>query len=268
MRTSINQISLNPSAIARVLGVVAFLLVLASIGGQLAKFLLRHSSVKGLIPLFNVDREGNIPTFFTVLLLLFAALLLAVIAVLNGKQRTPHVSKWVILSFGFLFMAYDEAFEVHERLVSPVRTLLGDGNLGVFHFAWVIPGIALVLVLAMFFLRFLLHLPAPTRLTFLMAATLYIGGAIGFELIGGRYAELHGIQNLTYKMITTVEESLEMAGVIIFIWGLLGYIADNHKEVRFWFGGVRGEVTIDGPEAQQGAAPDRYSAALHSGRRA
>lgn len=34
-----NQISLNPSSIARVLGAVAFLLVLASTGGQLTAYL-------------------------------------------------------------------------------------------------------------------------------------------------------------------------------------------------------------------------------------
>ena len=238
-----NQISLNPSAIARVLGAVAFLLVLASIGGQATRFLLGHDYVKGLVPLFDVDRERNIPTFFAVLLAFFATLLLAVIAVLDGKRRTPHASKWAILSFGFLYITYDEAFEVHEKLVSPVRTLLGDGNLGVFSFAWVIPGIALVIVLAMFFLKFWLHLPTTARLTFLVAATLYLGGSIGFELIGGGYAELHGQDNLTYKMITTIEESLEMAGVITFIWALLAYLADIHDEVRFRFDGARGEVT-------------------------
>jgi hypothetical protein len=188
MRIAINQISLNPSAIARILGAVAFLLVLASIGGQFSRFALGHGTLKGLVPLFHVDDERNIPTYFSVLLMLFAALLLAVIAVLNGKQRIPYVSKWAILSFGFLFMAFDEAFQVHETLISPVRTLLDDSNLGVFYFAWVIPGIALVLVLGLFFLGFLLHLPATARLKFLMAATLYIGGAIGCELIGGRYA--------------------------------------------------------------------------------
>ena len=235
MRIAINQISLNPSAIARILGTVAFLLVLASIGGQFAKFVLGHDYLKGLVPLFYVDTEGNIPTYFSMLLILSAALLLAVITFLNGKQRTPYVSKWAILSFGFLFMAYDEAFQVHERLVSPVRTLLGDGNLGIFYFAWVIPGIALVLVLALFFLRFLLHLPATTRLRFMMAATLYIGGAIGVELIGGRYAELHGFQKFTYSMIATFEEGLEMAGLIVFIWALLKYYTENHKEVRFCF---------------------------------
>lgn len=242
----INQIPLKPLLIARILGVVAFVLVLASIGGQLTAYLTGHDTVYGLVRLFYVDAEQNIPTFFSTFLLLFAALLLAVITVLTRNRTTSHVSHWAILSFGFLFMAVDEAVSLHERLSEPTRKLLGGGNLGVFYSAWVIPGIALVLVLALFFLRFLLHLPLRTRVTFLMAATLYLGGAIGLELIGGRYVELHGSQNLTYSMIATVEESLEMAGVIIFIWALLVYIADNHKEVRFRFDGVRGEVTIDG----------------------
>ena len=54
---------------------------------------------------------------------------------------------------------------------------------------------------------------------------------------------MHGERNLLFSMIATVEESLEMAGVIIFIWALLVHIADNYKEVRFRFEGVRVEVT-------------------------
>jgi hypothetical protein len=127
-------------------------------------------------------------------------------------------------------MAIDEAFQFHERLNIPVGTLLGDGSLGIFYFPWVIPGIALVSVLGLYFLRFLLHLPAATGLSFLMAATLYIGGAIGVELIGSSHAELHGYENLTYSMIATLEESLEMAGLIVFIWALLNYCADNYKK--------------------------------------
>jgi cellulose synthase/poly-beta-1,6-N-acetylglucosamine synthase-like glycosyltransferase len=217
---------------AGVLGAVAYLLVLLSSAGQLLKYMLGHAFLPGLVSLFYVDIEHNIPTYFSALLLLCAALLVAVIANVNGKQRMPHVSKWVILSFGFLFMAFDEAFQVHERLNIPVGTLLGDGSLGVFYFAWVIPGIALVFVLGLYFLRFLLHLPATTRLSFLMAATLYIGGAIGVELIGSAHAELHGYENWTYSMIATLEESLEMAGLIVFIWALLDYCADKRSRIK------------------------------------
>ena len=235
---------MNPSEVARVLGTLAFLLVLASIGGQLTKYLLGQDRVYGLVCFFYVNEERNLPTFFSALLLLCAAILLMVIAILKKKQMDPDVFRWGILALGFLYMAIDEGFPIHEKLSAPVRGLLGDGPLGIFYFAWVIPGIEVVLVLTLFFLRFLFRLPAKTRFTFMLAATLFIGGAIGMELVGGRYAELHGRENLTYSMIATVEESLEMAGVIVFICALLRYIADNYMEVRFqldYFDRIKGQ---------------------------
>ena len=228
-----NKITLNSSAISCILAAMAILLVLASMAGQLSKFVLGNDHLKGLVPLFYVNSEQNIPTYFSMLLLLFAASLLAVIAVLVGKRKEPHTSKWTILSVGFLYMAFDEGFQVHERLVSPIRSLLGHGKLGFLYHAWVIPGIVLVFVLGFFFLRFLLYLPVTARLGFLVAGALYIGGAIGIETIGGRYSELHGAQNWTYSMIATVEESLEMAGLIVFIRALLNFVAGAFEEVRF-----------------------------------
>lgn len=230
-----NKVSLNSAAIARFLGVIAAVLLLAHIGGLFSSFVLGHNNLKGLVLLFDFDEEKNIPTYFSALLMLVSTLLLAIITLLNGKQREAHVSKWAILSLGFLFMAYDEIFELHEKLDDPIRTLLGGNTLGVFYYAWLIPGIALVLVLALFFLKFLLHLAAKTRLRFMMAATLYLSGAIGCELIGGRHAEVYGYQNLTYCMITTVEESLEIAALILFIWALLKYCDERYKDVLLEF---------------------------------
>jgi hypothetical protein len=229
-----NQISFNPSKTACILGAVAFILALISMAGQ---FILYTTGNKlyGLVLLFDIDAEYNIPTFFSMLLLLFAALLISVIAVLEKNRNASHTIHWAILSLGFLFMAIDEMVCIHERLVNPIRKLLGEGSRGVFNFAWVIPGIALVIVLVPLFLKFWMRLPSKTRFTFLIASTLYIGGCIGFELIGGYYAELHGLKNLTYSMLTTVEESLEMSGIILFIWGLLIYLADNYKEVQLNF---------------------------------
>ncbi|MGV8893577.1 MAG: hypothetical protein ACOH2K_11685 [Burkholderiaceae bacterium] len=234
-----NPISLNPSSIARALGAVALLLVFASAAGQLTVYLTGHEQVYGLVRLFNVDTELNLPTFFSMFILVFAALLLAVIAMLEKKRMATYAFHWAVLAFGFLFMAMDETASLHEMLVEPTRKLLGDDNLGAFYFAWVVPGIVIVLVLALYFLKFLLHLPAKTRFIFLMAAIIYLGGAIGLELIGGRYAELHGTHNLTYNIFATIEESLELAGVIIFIWALLMYIASNFKEVQFRLDGVK-----------------------------
>jgi len=257
-----NQISLNPFKITSIFVAVAFFLALASIAGQLM-FYTTGNKLYGLILLFDIDAEYNIPTFFSMFLLLFSSLLLSVITILEKKRNTSRAIYWAILSLGFLFMAVDEIVCIHERFVSPIRRLMGDGYRGIFNFAWVIPGIALVLILVPIFLKFWLRLPPKTRITFLMASTIYIGGCIGFELIGGYYAELHGLKNLTYSMLTTVEESLEMAGVILFIWGLLAYLADNYKEVQFCFNECRGEVMLDGPhKAQQSVEADRKKSGL------
>jgi hypothetical protein len=234
---NIYQVSLNPQSIARVLATIAFVLVLASIGGQLTVYMTAeespdHELIVKLARRVYVDAEQNIPNFFSTMLLAFSAVLLSVIALLKRKEKDSQAKYWTVLSVGFLCMAADEAASIHEMLIMPMRSLMGGHNLGIFYWAWVIPGIGLVLVLGVFFLKFLVRLNAKTRRNFLTAAALYLGGAIGFEMIGGWYGESHGIYNLPYSMISTVEESLEMAGAIVFIRALLVYIAETYKEVQ------------------------------------
>ncbi len=229
------QIALNPTVIARILGVLALMLILASLAGQVAKFQFGYENLMGLVPLFNVDGERNIPAFFSTLLLVFASLLLAVLFILNKK--TPSAAYWAALSLGFLVMTYDEAFSIHENLVVPIQNLLGEGPLGIFYFAWVIPGITLVLALTPFFVRFWFDLDAKTRLYFFIAAVVYLGGSLGVEMIGGRYVETHQ-RGLVYCLIVTFEESLEMLGLILFIRGLLGHLARHFKEIKFTFDGA------------------------------
>jgi len=228
-------ITIEPSAIARALAAAVAVLVTLSVAGQLIKYVMGWHAY-GLIPFFYVDEEQNLPAYFSGLLLLVAALLLGSITVLKKKDRAPYVASWAILCCGFVLMAFDELFSFHERLMTPMQRILGNDTPGIFTFAWVVPAIVLVLLLGVFFVKFLLHLSAKARFNFVLAAILYLGGAIGFELIEGAYAKLHGGQNLTFSMLTTVEESLEMIGVVVFIYGLLRYLADNYHEVRFRFG--------------------------------
>lgn len=136
---------------------------------------------------------------------------------------------------GFLYIAFDEAFQIHEKLIWPFQRLIGEDNLGIFYFAWVIPAIFIVIMLGLFFLKFLLYLSVTERNRFLLAAALYLGGAIGMELIGGRHVELYGEENWGYSTITTLEESLEMAGLIFFIWALLKYCEAHYSSVQFHF---------------------------------
>jgi hypothetical protein len=223
-----NQVSLKLSSIIRVIVLVAFLIVLASTAGQLIVYLKgidQRDFFYKISNLFYVDLEANIPTFFSSFLLLFAALLLSIIAVMEKNSQTGrHVLHWAILSLIFLLMAVDEFISIHEKLSTPTAKFFGNGVYNIFPAAWVIPGITFVIVFGIFFLRFWLQLPPKIRFIFFIAGTLYIGGAIGIEIVGGHYLVLYGKQNLTYSMIATIEESLEMAGAYYFyIWPAVVY---------------------------------------------
>lgn len=240
-RLEVPTITLRPATVALALALVAFLLALTSIslewlshrtGNDLLTFVTGQEHSYGIRGLFSLDNERNIPALFSTALLLVASLLLLAIMLHERNHGARDVARWAILAAGFLLMAIDESLSFHERLIEPTRQLLGPGKLGIFYFAWVIPGLALVLVLGVFFLPFLLRLPAATRFTFILAAALYLGGAIGMELVDGRYRELHGTE-IVYHLLVAVEEGLEMAGAILFIYGLLKYRANHHPAPRF-----------------------------------
>jgi hypothetical protein len=226
------QISINRHAIAHTLATVIALLLAASLLGQLSRYEFGHDYVYGLVHLFNVDGERNIPTFFTVLLAAIGATLLVVIGFASKRGEKNDSRYWFALAAGFVFLGYDEAFQVHEQLVAPMRQLMGNSNLGFFYFGWVVPGIAGVCMLGLFFLKFLLRLPAVTRRWLVFAGCIYLGGCIGMELVDGKYAEAYG-QDLMYSILVTVEEGLEMSGLATLVYALLGHIAAASAKVEF-----------------------------------
>ena len=226
------QLSIRPQAIVRILFGLALLLLVGSFTGQTLRFVFDHDHVFGLVQLFNVDYERNIPTFFTVMIALGNALLLFLVG-LSSRSSAPRDSLyWHVLALGFVLIAYDEGFQVHEKLIAPMRGLLGPGDLGVFYFSWVIPGIAVVCAAALFFMKFLLRLAPAMRRQLLLAAAIYLSGCLGMELLDGAYAEAFG-QNFTYAFLVTIEEGLEMAGLILLTRALLEYFAAEHVKLAF-----------------------------------
>lgn len=248
----VRQLAQRRTAVTGALATIAALLVMTHVGWQLFKHWTGHDYVRGLIKLFHLDEERNIPALFSTLLLLTAAALLAWIRRQQKLQGSRDVAKWTVLALGFAYIAIDEFGHIHENLILPGRELLGDGAPGIFHYAWVVPATAIVLGLAVYFTGFLLRLPAPTRLGFIVAGMLFVGGAIGFEMLEGRHDRLYGEHNLAYMAYVTVEETLEMAGVIVFIQALLHYI-DRYIPVHS-ANAIPGAALATGPRVQVSGA--------------
>lgn len=229
------SISINPTLVFRTLAVLAGVVLLVSLGSELGSMWSDSKVFSKLVKAFSVDKELNIPAFFSTMLLLLSSVLLACIAFLSYEGRLSSLRHWGVLALGFFWMAFDEIASVHERLIEPMRVLLGGENLGVLYYAWVVPGIVIVLLCAAWFFRFWLGLPLKTRFQFFVAGALFLGGSIGMEMINGDYAEVYGKNMPTYIVLSTIEEMLEMAGVIVFIKALLDYIGNRFQtvEVRF-----------------------------------
>lgn len=254
------RIDVSAARITSVLFSFVAALVIASASLMVIDYLTGYNSVlvHKLVKLFSVDLELNVPSFFSSLLLLFASALLGVITVVRHKERAADVLHWASLSAGFLFLAFDETISVHERLIEPVRAILGEANLGILYFAWVVPAIVMIVALSAFFLRFLLNLPREVAFWFLVAATLYLGAAVGLELAEGKHVEVFGKDNFLYQALATTEETLEMVGIVVFIRVLLLHIAQLAQDLHFSFGIHDTKVLWPGSKSHQ---PDRSDAA-------
>ncbi|GAB3751489.1 hypothetical protein [Lysobacter olei] len=248
-----HKLMLDPVAIRRRLFLTVFVLIAINVALQAYRLVMHQESVMGL-PMLSLDKENNVPALFSTILLLAASMILAFIALLERGRGGPDTVKWTILSAGFLAMGVDESLSIHERLIDPLRGILGDSlgveRLGIFYFAWVIPAIVLVIGLGIYFLPFVRRLPLRTGVMLLVSGVVYLGGAIGVELLEGWWREGHGHRNMLYHALVSLEEGMEMVGIILLIHTLLDFLSARYGEVRLALVGRGSSATV---QARRGA---------------
>jgi hypothetical protein len=188
-------------------------------------FYLPDDEVFGLVDLFDFDIEGNIPTLYSSVAILFCAALLAIIARSNWKKRDHWRMYWLGLAVLFLFLAVDEGVALHEYLSNIFEEFMEAE--GLLYFLWVVPyGIATVIV-GLIYLRFVLHLPQSTKRLFIAAGLIFLMGAVGIEMLSAQEVDRNSTYTITYCLLYTVEEIFEMLGIVLFIYALLSYIVQE-----------------------------------------
>ncbi len=207
-----------------------FLLGILSTIGQIAKYYFGHDYLFGFVPLFNLSSEKNIPTWFSSILLLSCAILIVIITSQKINNNDKYLFHWKLLGIVFLYLSIDESAAIHEKISGILQNTLHLS--GYLKFAWVIPALIIVIILGIGYFKFFLSLPSRTRVTFTIAASLYIIGALIFEFFEGQYVSIHGWDTFTYTIIWTVEEMLEMIGLTIFLYGLIKYYLIFNKKIE------------------------------------
>jgi hypothetical protein len=211
-------LALNPGRVA--LWLFAMVAAIVAMHGitQTYRFVTDRDSVFGLVPLFNMYEEANLPTWFSSLNLFFAALLLYVnaqAARIAGEQWRKH---WLGLAGVFLFLSIDEAALLHEKIGAIFKAGIAAESM---RSAWMYPFAAMVGVIGLIYVRFLLALPTFYRVMFVLSAGLFVGGAVGLEIIEAKYVWVTRSELITFSVLVGIEEALEMSGIVLFIYTLL-----------------------------------------------
>ncbi len=220
------KVTVYQTRVQRFLVIVITIVALAGLAVEIAEDSLGLDDPYDLLDLFSLSYEANVPTWLSACMHATSALLLALIA--SGKQQSgaPFVRHWWGLSIIFAYISIDEFVQIHEEMNAWFDLS------GALYFGWVIPAAILVSIFVLSYWRFLAHLPWMTRFRFIRAGAVFVGGAMGIELILGYWTDLHGSHNLGYAIIDWVEESMEMVGAGLFLSALVGVLADDTGQLQ------------------------------------
>jgi len=195
-----------------------------------------HGLVRLLFSLFFLDGEGNVPAIFSTWLFLLNAVIFLIVwkaACLSGDSHKI----WLFLSSVFVFLAFDESISIHERLINPLRQALGAT--GIFYYAWIIPyGIGVGLV-SIFAIPVFWRMQKRIRFWFGLSAATYLVATIGLEMISGKYLVMMNEQkDIVWILMVTLEESLEMVGLIILVYAQLLLLRDKYNGFLIYMPGT------------------------------
>ena len=223
-----------PRHVLSVLFLCIGFLVIAGLVSDVLLYLFGYPETLRFHQIFGLDVEANIPTWFSSILLFSNAILLGLIGMATTRARNRWRWHWNVLAIMFVMLSLDETARLHELSMGTIRNALDVS--GILYFAWVIPAAVLLLIFAIFYARFILALPGRTRWLFVLAGCIYVAGAMGGEMIGGAYFSAHHQQSdLTYALLTSTEETLEMVGLAVFFYALTNFIGSNFKEMKLRF---------------------------------
>ena len=224
------ELLVRPRTVAKILVSMLLVLTVFHTLTLVSIFYFDQPKLFGLVPLFNFDSENNVPSLFSAALFLFCAALLVIIGSAQRQRGAKFALHWILLGGLFVFLGIDEATFLHERLTVPVRNALDLS--GFLYFGWVVPYVVFCVVLGVVYISFWLSLPLRTKLNFVVAAGLFLSGAIGFELLGAREFEAGRAGALLYAVYYTGEEFLEFSGLVAFVYALLTYVGEGLRDLR------------------------------------
>lgn len=216
-------IMIDPAWIHRFIAIVTGLLVVGAGWYFVAEYALGlGDTVIGSVSrrLFNLNGERGLWAGCSSMFLLTTATAVFLSTWAHGAESslTTYSRRWRLLAFAMAFLAFDEAFRIHEWIDRVLRARLE--LTGFLHYGWVIPYGVAAATIAVLMARPLSALPRRDAGVLLAGGLCYVVGAAGAEMIGGQLATVNAPMYLREAEVV-VEEMLEWVGVWVFFAGVL-----------------------------------------------
>lgn len=154
-----------------------------------------------------------------------SALLAATAATAFVVGRDGDARRWNAVAGILLVMSIDEIATLHERMAA-LPGIPGVGSRG-----WAGAGLVLVALVSIRLVPWALTLDRALRRALVLGGVVFVAGAVGFEVLSGNRAESVGEDGLHW-VLATVEEDLEILGVVIVLRALLQRLAAAGTSVR------------------------------------
>jgi hypothetical protein len=199
------------------LSIISFLLM-ANIYGIYLLFQDPDSQqTQRVIELFDFNQSSSVPSLFIISMLFLSTCLLIYI----GRKAGEKGIYWYGLAFIFGLLTASKAFHIQKIIFWKIYNFKSTLKVSLF-----VIGILLFLSIILFFIIFIpffSKLPKPTLKLIVFSLFIFVIGAVVFDKFGTLYTKVNG-NDLGYYVLYTIEESLEMIGISLFVFGWLKYL--------------------------------------------
>ena len=166
---------------------------------------------------FYFDRRLNVPFFFSLLLSIVNFVVLLFIVRSKSHSRSENMF-WFTLALTFFLFTLDEAFYIHQHFkMSTFGRIASYDRASWSHYLWVIPYAVVFGSLILVMIKYAGFIDARIRRELIVAAIVFLSGAVGMEALGTYYAVLHPRGDIYLFLIKSVEGTLQMSGAVMFL---------------------------------------------------
>lgn len=171
--------------------------------------------------LFDLDKEGSLPAWFSSIQLFLIGLVLLIKSRIVDGNHSPTPYFFVIVSLGFIFLSADEAAAIHEKITELLKHIDAIPRFDNNHGIWIFVYLAATLILLLSHVKYCIGMWNYYRketIIFATGMTVLICGGVVLEIVSYQFLRT-GLTPISYSIEVIAEEFFEMFGATIVLYG-------------------------------------------------